>query len=172
MIHVGGSNQRSKRRHRPPGPTEEELEVNDSSGLEPQTTTSGSQNKRKRGQHGRTQYLEGQWTINTVSIAREPIEPPEVSAKFQNAMGSIIRTKMVLDPSIPDWLTVPEGKKEARWQLLSKTFIFPRGTKDKVKHYARKMLGESFRRWKSDPNTKYVQKGRTPFAGYRDITLA
>jgi hypothetical protein len=35
---------------------------------------------------------------------------------------------MVLDPMIPDWLTVPEGKKEAMWQLLSKTFILPRGT--------------------------------------------
>ena len=32
------------------------------------------------------------------------------------------------------------------------------------------MLGESFRRWKSELNTKYVQKGRTPFADYGDIT--
>jgi hypothetical protein len=64
---------------------------------------------------------------------------------------------MVLDPTIPDWLTVPEAKKKAIWQLLSQTFILPRGTKDKVKHYARKMLGESFRWWKSDLNTKYVQ---------------
>jgi hypothetical protein len=63
---------------------------------------------------------------------------------------------MVLDSMIPDWLTVLEGKKEAMWQMLSKTFILPRGTKDKVKHYARKMLGESFRRWKSHLNTKYV----------------
>jgi hypothetical protein len=66
---------------------------------------------------------------------------------------------MVLDPRIPDWLTVLEGNKEAIWQLLSKSFILSRGTKDKVKHYARKMLGESFRRWKSDLNTKYVQQG-------------
>jgi hypothetical protein len=79
---------------------------------------------------------------------------------------------MVLGPMIPDRLTVPEGKKEVMWQLLSKTFILPRGTKDIVKHYARKMLGESFHRWKSDLNTKYVQKGRTPFAYYRDITPA
>ena len=77
---------------------------------------------------------------------------------------------MVLDPTIPDWLTVPEGTKEAMWQLLSRTFILPRGTQDKVKHYAKKMLGESFRRWKSELNTKYVQKSRTPFANYGDIT--
>ena len=56
------------------------------------------------------------------------------------------------------------------WQLLSRTFILPRGTQDKVKHYAKKMLGESFRRWKSELNTKYVQKGLTPFADYGDIT--
>ena len=88
----------------------------------------------------------------------------------KNAISSIIRTKMVLDPTIPDWLTVPEGRKEAMWQLLSRTFILPRGTQDRVKHYAKKMLGESFRRWKSELNTKYVQKGRTPFADYGDIT--
>ena len=39
----------------------------------------------------------------------------------------------------------------------------PRETQDTVKHYAKKMLGESFHRWKSELNTKYVQKGRTPF---------
>ena len=34
------------------------------------------------------------------------------------------------------------------------------------------MLGGSFHRWKSELNTKYVQKGRTPFADYGDITPA
>ena len=58
------------------------------------------------------------------------------------------------------------------WQLLSKTFILPRGTQDRVRHYPRKILGESFRRWKSELNTKYVQKGRTPFEDYGDITPA
>jgi hypothetical protein len=47
---------------------------------------------------------------------------------------------------------------------LRNTFIFPRGTKDNVKDYATKMLGENFRQWKSDLNTKYIQKGWTPFA--------
>ena len=82
------------------------------------------------------QIPQRQWTVNVVSPAGEPIEPLDVSAKFQNAIGSIIRTKMVLDPTIPDWPTVPEGRKEAMWQLLSQTFILLRGTQDKVKHYA------------------------------------
>jgi hypothetical protein len=79
---------------------------------------------------------------------------------------------MVLDPTIPDWLTIPKGKKEAMWALLCKIFIFPRGTQERVKHYAKKMLGETFRRWKSDLNTKYVQKGREPFVEYGEITWA
>jgi hypothetical protein len=33
-------------------------------------------------------------------------------------------------------------------------------------------LGETFYRWKSDLNTKYVQKGREPFADYGEITRA
>ena len=57
--------------------------------------------------------------VIVISAVGEPIEPPEVCAKFRNAIGSIIRTKMVLDPTIPDWPTVPEGRKEVMWQLLS-----------------------------------------------------
>ena len=91
--------------------------------------------------------------------------------KFRNAIGAIIRTKVVVDPTIEKWTLVPEGKKETMWQLLSRTFVFPRGTRDKVKHYARQMLGETFRRWKSEPNVRYAKKGLTPFADYGDITL-
>jgi hypothetical protein len=105
-------------------------------------------------------------------VAREPIDPLEIIAKFRNDIGAIIRTKVVSDPTIPKWTQVPEGEKEVMWQLLSKTFILPRGTKDEVKHYAWKMLGETFRWWKSDLNTKYVQKGQMPFADYSDITPA
>jgi hypothetical protein len=79
---------------------------------------------------------------------------------------------MVFGPTIPDWLTVPERKKEAMWALLSKTFILPRGTQERVKHYAKKMLGETFRPWKSDRNTNYVQKGLEPFVDYGEITRA
>jgi hypothetical protein len=106
---------RSKRRRQPPSPIEEELEDNESTCPEPQTTTSGSQNKWKQGQCGTNQYLKGQWTVIVVKAASEPIEPPEVCAMFWNAIGSIIRTKMVLDPTIPDWLMVPEGKMEVMW---------------------------------------------------------
>jgi len=144
---------RDKHRRRPPSLTEED---NASSGPDPATTSSENKNKRKRGQRGRNHYPEGKYTVNAISVAGEPIEPPEIAAIFRNAIGAIIRTKMVLDPTIANWALFPAGKKEAMWELLSGTFVRPRGTTEKVKYYATKMLGEAFRRWKSHLNTEYV----------------
>ena len=64
---------RSKRRRRSPSSTEED---NESSG--PDITTSDSQNKRRRGQRERNQYPEGQFTVNAISPAGEPIDPPKL----------------------------------------------------------------------------------------------
>ena len=86
--------------------------------------SSENQNKRKWGQRGRNHYPKGKYTVNAISTAGEPVEPPEIAAKFRNAIGAIIRTKMVLDPTIANWALVPVGKKEAMWQLLSGTFFF------------------------------------------------
>jgi len=36
---------------------------------------------------------------------------------------------------------------------------FAKRNQDTVRHYAKKILGESFRRWKRELNTKYVKKG-------------
>jgi hypothetical protein len=68
--------------------------------------------------------------------------------------------------------TSSRGEKETMWQLLRRTFVFPRGTRDKVKHYARKILGETFHRWKSELNVRYVKKGLTAFVDFGDITPA
>ena len=64
---------RSKRQRRSPSPTEED---NESSG--PDITSSDSQNKSRRGQRGRNQYPEGQFMVNAISAAREPIDPPRL----------------------------------------------------------------------------------------------
>ena len=58
---------------KPLAPTEEDKE---SSGPEPASTSSDVHNKRKRGQRGRNQYPERQFTVNVISVAGEPIEPP------------------------------------------------------------------------------------------------
>ena len=110
---------RGKCRRQAPSPTEED---NESSGPKPVSTSSDVHNKRKWGQRDRNQYPEGQFTINVISAAGEPIEPPQIIAKFQNAIGAIIRTKMVLNPTIPSWPLVPEGRKEAMWQIVEQNF--------------------------------------------------
>ena len=56
--------------------------------------------------------------------------------------------------------------------IVEQNIIVPRGTREQVKHFVLKMLGETFRRWKSELNTRYVKKGRTPFADYGDFTPA
>ena len=145
-----------RRRRQAPSPTEED---NESSRSGPASRASDVQNKRKRGQRVRNQYPKEKFIVNAISAAGEPIELPQIVAKFRNAIGAIIRTKMVLDPTIPSWPLVPEGRKEAMWQLLSRTFILPRGTREQVRRYALKMLGETFCQWKSELNTRYVQKG-------------
>ena len=55
---------------------------------------------------------------------------------------------------------------------MRRTFILPKGTREQVKYYALKLLGETLCRWKSKLNTRYVKKGRTPFTDYGDITPA
>jgi hypothetical protein len=60
-------------------------------------------------------YPECQWRVEGMSLAGEPIDPPSVCTKFQNAIGALIRTEYVVDPSIPNWFEVPEGLKSEMW---------------------------------------------------------
>ena len=102
----------------PPSPTEED---NESSGPDP--TTSDSQNKRRRGQRGRNQYPEGQFTVNAINPAREPIDPPQIVAKFRNAIGAIIRTKVIVDPTI-EMDTSSRGKKRNNVAIVEQNLCF------------------------------------------------
>jgi len=49
-------------------------------------------------------------------------------------------------------------------------FRFPEGKSELVKSHAFKIMGHTFRRWRSDLNTKYIQKGLTPFHEFGKIT--
>ena len=93
---------------------------------QPTASTSGTQLKRKRGQRSRNQYPKGTWVVTALSPAGEPMEPPEVRAKFRNAVGALVRDQM--DPTIVHWKLVPVGTKDFLWKELKATFIFPRGT--------------------------------------------
>ena len=65
---------------------------------------------------------------------------------------------------------MPENKKdELRDRQLKLNFRFPEGKQELVKN-AFKIMGESFRRWRSELNKKYIQKGLTPFNEFGNIT--
>ena len=93
-------------------------EDNESSGPDPTSIASDVQNKRKRGQRVRNQYPKEKFIVNAISAAGEPIDPPQIVAKFRNAIGAIIRTKMVLDPTIASWPLVPEGRKRSDMAIV------------------------------------------------------
>ena len=109
---------RGKRRRLPPSPTEED----NFSGPDPATTSSENKNKRKRGQRGRNHYPEGKYTVNAVSTAGEPVEPPEIAAKFHNAIGAIFRTKMVLDPTIVNLGAGSRGQERSNVAVVERYF--------------------------------------------------
>jgi hypothetical protein len=61
---------------------------------------------------------EGKYTVNAISAAGEPIEPPKIAAKFHNAIGAIIRTKIVLDPTITNWTLVPASNDDRKDEIV------------------------------------------------------
>ena len=106
--------------------------------------------------------------ITEVGPAREILEPKELRGRFRNAIGALVRDK--LNPAIPNWKEVPKNKKNELWDRhLRVNFRFPEGKHELVKNTFR-MIGEVFRRWRSELNTKYIQKGLTPFKEFSKIT--
>jgi hypothetical protein len=106
--------------------------------------------------------------ITEVGPAGEILEPKEFRGRFRNAIGALVRDK--LNPAISNWKEVSENKKEELWdKQLKLNFRFPEGKHELVKN-AFKIMGESFRRWRSELNKKYIQKGLTPFNEFGNIT--
>ena len=77
-----------------------------------------------------------------------------------------------MNPAIPSWKEVLEKKKDELWdKQLKLNFRFSEGKQELVKK-AFKIMGESFRHWRSELNKKYIQKGLTPFNEFGKITLS
>ena len=92
-----------------------------------------------------------------VGPAGEILEPKELRGRFYNAIRALVRDK--LNPTIPNQKEVPEKKKDELWdKQLKLNFRFPEGKQELVKN-AFKIMGESFRHWRSELNKKYIQKG-------------
>ena len=125
--------------------------------------------KRKREDRKANQYLDKAcYVITEVEPAGEILEPKEFRGWFCNVIGALVSDK--LNPAIPNWKEVPEKKKDELWdRQLKLNFRFPEGKQELVKN-AFKIMGESFQRWRSKLNKKYIQKGLTPFHEFGNIT--
>ncbi|KAJ1255945.1 hypothetical protein BS78_K131700, partial [Paspalum vaginatum] len=102
--------------------------------------------KRKCGTRAKNKLPETVYIINEVGVAGQPLEP--YSRK------------------------VPDERKIFLWGELKKVFHFPRGTEEQAKKYALQQLGESYRRWRTYLNDKYVKNNLTPFDKFGRITQA
>jgi hypothetical protein len=144
----------------------------EASAPQPQDTTTNTTTKpkRKRGDRKANQYPDKAcYVITEVGPAGEILEPKAFRGRFCNAIGALVRDK--LNPAIPNSKEVPEKKKLELWdKKLKLNFRFPEGKQELVKQNAFKIMGESFRRWRSELNKKYIQKGLTPFHEFVNIT--
>ncbi|KAJ1268441.1 hypothetical protein BS78_07G135500 [Paspalum vaginatum] len=125
---------------------------------------------RKRGRQAKNKLPETVYVVNEVGVARQPLQPYLVRAKFSNTVGVVARSWM--EPTWPDWRKVPDERKNFLWGEVKKVFHFPRGSEERAKKYALKQLGESYRRWRTYLNDKYVKNNLTPFAEFGRITQA
>jgi hypothetical protein len=132
--------------------------------------TETAQPKRKRGgirkpnqYHDKACYV-----ITEVRPDGQILEPYTYRAKFHNHIGFVVRDK--LNPAIRGWNLVPMRQKVDLWEKLKQNFRFPEGTHELVQENAFKIMGQSFRRWRSDLNKNFIQQKLTPFHKYGNIT--
>ena len=75
-----------------------------------------------------------------------------------------------MNPAIRGWNLVPMSQKVDLWEKLKQNFRFPEGTHELVQENAFKIMGRSFRCWRSDLNKNFIQQKLTPFHEYGNIT--
>jgi len=93
--------------------------------------------------------------IIEVSPAGEIREPKHLRGRFHNAIGALVRDQ--LNPTIISWKKVLEETKRDLWEkFLMVNFWFLEGSHQLVKRQALKIMGELFRRWRSDLNKNYI----------------
>ena len=107
--------------------------------------------------------------ITEVGPAGEILEPKEFIGRFHNVIGALVRDQ--LNPTISSLKDVPAKKKGELWdKKLKLSFRFLEDKHELVKLHAFKIMGESFQRWRSDLNKKYIQKELTPCHEFGNIT--
>ncbi|KAG2559168.1 hypothetical protein PVAP13_8NG310100 [Panicum virgatum] len=148
---------------------ETHAEEQDTAVSAPQPTESGpSRPKRKRGDHGRNRMPEGQFPVHALNAKGEIMAPAETISKFRTACGYLVREHVSI--TIKDWRQVRASTKELLWTELASRIIYPPEQLPAAKKNALSVMGKCWRNWKSDLNTYFVQKNKTPFKTCGKIT--
>uniref|UniRef100_A0A0E0DKP6 DUF8039 domain-containing protein n=1 Tax=Oryza meridionalis TaxID=40149 RepID=A0A0E0DKP6_9ORYZ len=88
-------------------------------------------------------------------------------AKFNSTCEIVARLHGPLN--LDEWKDVNINTKKIMWDELQK-YLYPPGSEDIEKKFALSTMAHWWRQWKSDMNTYYVQKNKSPLQEYRNIT--
>ncbi len=98
----------------------------------------------------------------------KPVEPEHVRAKFSTACGALARLHGPLN--VDEWKHVSIHIKNLMWEGLQEHLIYPPGSEAIGRKFALQTIAHRWRQWKSDMNTHYVQKNKTPFEEWGTIS--
>nr|BAX25092.1 hydroxyproline-rich glycoprotein -like [Oryza australiensis] len=148
---------------------EVETDTTTSAPVETDTSASaGGRQKRRRGQRSKNQPPKETYYITSLNHDGKPLEPKVAMTKFSSACGVLARTHGPLN--VDSWEQVDDNLKNFIWNELQKWFVYLPGLEALGKEFALKTIGGRWRQWKSDLNTNYVQKNKSPFEDYGGIT--
>nr|XP_015614470.1 uncharacterized protein LOC107279220 [Oryza sativa Japonica Group] len=135
------------------------------------TTTSGEAcPKKKRGEKGRNLLPKETYYIAALDDDGKPVEPEHVRAKFSTACGALARLHGPLN--VDEWKHVSIHIKNLMWEGLQEHLIYPPGSESIGRKFALQTIAHRWRQWKSDMDTNYIQKNKTPFEECGNISAA
>jgi hypothetical protein len=124
--------------------------------------------KKKRGEKGRNLMPKETYYIAALDDDGKPVEPQHVRAKFSTACGALARLHGPLN--VDEWKHVSIHIKNLMWEGLQEHHIYPPESEALGRKFALQTIAHRWRQWKSDMNTNYVQKNKTPFEEWGTIS--
>jgi hypothetical protein len=132
------------------------------------TMSGGACPKKKRGEKGRNLMPKETYYIAALDVDGKPVEPQHVRVKFSTACGALARLHGPLN--VDEWKHVSIHIKNLMWEGLQEHLIYPPGSESIGRKFALQTIAHRWRQWKSDMNTNYVQKNKTPFEEWGTIS--
>nr|BAX25052.1 hydroxyproline-rich glycoprotein -like [Oryza alta]BAX25060.1 hydroxyproline-rich glycoprotein -like [Oryza alta] len=139
------------------------------SGPDPTDTSAsgGGRAKKQRGERSRNQLPKETYYIAALNEDGKPVEPKHVMAKFSSVCRIMARLHEPLN--VDEWKDVNPHIKNLMWEQLQKYLVYPPGSEVIGSRFALSTMAHRWRQWKSDMNTNYVQKNKSPFEKYGNI---